>query len=345
MCETKVCKQCGEEKPLSQFNSEKRCKDGKKGKCKSCEKDDRERKKGITINRRVLKLKKEREKLRLKPFKEIDKNLKRRARIKSKAEDLKEEFLNKEFGSYKVIEYMGYYNPNGDNYPRHHFKKVCRFCGTSSICQVSKLRLDINRETPLKCNLCSESVNIHTQEKRCNCCGEWKHKSEFPKCKNRFWGIYYYCKICHHEKSVERRKDPEVRKREYLRSVELHKDNHLYKFKCRIRCNIKNSFILGGWRKTTKTFDTLGCSYEEFVEHISSKFLEGMTIENHGEWHLDHIIPIALAETEEEAIELCHYTNYQPLWGSDNISKSDNIVSDMITEDNKVRYKKFLDRI
>ena len=47
-----------------------------------------------------------------------------------------------------------------------------------------------------------------------------------------------------------------------------------------------------------------------------------MTFENHGEWHLDHIKPISLAKSEEEIIELNHYTNFQPLWAKDNLSKS-----------------------
>jgi len=47
-----------------------------------------------------------------------------------------------------------------------------------------------------------------------------------------------------------------------------------------------------------------------------------MTWKNHGEWHFDHIKPISLAKTEQELIELNHYTNFQPLWAKINIIKS-----------------------
>ena len=43
--------------------------------------------------------------------------------------------------------------------------------------------------------------------------------------------------------------------------------------------------------------------------------------ENHGEWHLDHKIPISWATDEEETYKLNHYTNFQPLWKSENYVK------------------------
>jgi hypothetical protein len=48
-----------------------------------------------------------------------------------------------------------------------------------------------------------------------------------------------------------------------------------------------------------------------------------MSWENHGMygWHIDHIIPLASAKDEDEIYKLCHYTNLQPLWWFDNLSK------------------------
>jgi hypothetical protein len=55
-------------------------------------------------------------------------------------------------------------------------------------------------------------------------------------------------------------------------------------------------------------------------------FTEGMCWENQGEWHLDHIIPISSAQTEEEIFKLNHYSNFQPLWAEDNIKKGNKIL-------------------
>lgn len=43
-------------------------------------------------------------------------------------------------------------------------------------------------------------------------------------------------------------------------------------------------------------------------------------------WHIDHIIPLSSAKTEEEVYKLCHYTNLQPLWAKENLSKGNKII-------------------
>lgn len=63
------------------------------------------------------------------------------------------------------------------------------------------------------------------------------------------------------------------------------------------------------------------CTITEFINYISSKLEPGMTLSNHGEWHLDHIKPLVTANTIEDIVKLCHYKNFQPLWKKDNLSK------------------------
>ena len=97
--------------------------------------------------------------------------------------------------------------------------------------------------------------------------------------------------------------------------------NPLYKLSCNIRRRILSSLK----NKTKNTCNILGCTIEEFKLHLENKFVDGMTWDNQGEWHLDHIYPVSLAKDEEELIRLNHYTNFQPLWALDNIRKSNKI--------------------
>lgn len=77
-----------------------------------------------------------------------------------------------------------------------------------------------------------------------------------------------------------------------------------------------------------RTIDLVGCDYEFLINYIEKKFTEGMSWNNYGYygWHLDHIIPLSSAKTEEEMCKLCHYTNLQPLWAEDNLKKSNKIL-------------------
>ena len=98
------------------------------------------------------------------------------------------------------------------------------------------------------------------------------------------------------------------------------KTDGFFRLKKNLRDRIRNLMIGKNIGKRTK--EILGLDYVEFKEYISNKFIEGMSWENYGEWHLDHIIPLCEAKTEEEVIKLNHYTNLQPLWAKDNLKKN-----------------------
>lgn len=107
-------------------------------------------------------------------------------------------------------------------------------------------------------------------------------------------------------------------------------ENPLHKLKCNIREHIRQAIKYSNIIKDHPSIKYLGCTVEEFKTYIESQFTEGMTWDNHsrGEdcWHLDHIKPLAtLKDIADIATikEVCHYTNYQPLWEKDNLSKSD----------------------
>jgi hypothetical protein len=90
----------------------------------------------------------------------------------------------------------------------------------------------------------------------------------------------------------------------------------------RIRCLTSQALSAKGLTKTTKTMEALGCTSDQFQRHIELQFSKGMNWANRDKWHLDHIVPISSAETEEDVIRLSHYLNLRPLWAEENLSKS-----------------------
>jgi len=114
------------------------------------------------------------------------------------------------------------------------------------------------------------------------------------------------------------------KKKDYV-NEKLHTDE-FFKLKFNIRSLIRNAFRRGFTTKSKKTIEILGCSFEEFKLHLESKFDDKMNWENQGTyWHMDHIIPISSAITEEDVYRLNHYTNFQPLYWEDNLKKSNKI--------------------
>ena len=84
--------------------------------------------------------------------------------------------------------------------------------------------------------------------------------------------------------------------------------------------------------KLRSSLDILGCTEEKFKIHIENQFTDDMSWDRLNEIHIDHIIPISSAETLEDVYRLNHYTNLQPLWAKDNLSKYNKIDINAIGE-------------
>ncbi len=95
----------------------------------------------------------------------------------------------------------------------------------------------------------------------------------------------------------------------------------------RLSMNLRNRIIevLKGKNKSATTMEFLGCTIEEFKQHLESQFTQGMTLDNHGYygWHIDHIKPCSLFDLSdpEQQRQCFHYSNMQPLWAEDNFIK------------------------
>lgn len=97
--------------------------------------------------------------------------------------------------------------------------------------------------------------------------------------------------------------------------------NSAYKIEDALRARICKA--VRGKLKTDNTFNLVGCNTHELINYLSLLFSDGMSWDNYGEWHIDHIIPCAAFDLSNptEQKQCFHYTNLQPLWAYENKSK------------------------
>lgn len=122
-------------------------------------------------------------------------------------------------------------------------------------------------------------------------------------------------------------KQQKNKERQYKKWKRRWNEDEMFAMKTRLRNLIRNSFRRQGYKKFNESTESIvGINYDEFKKYLELIFLDGMTWDNRGEWHIDHIIPLSSAKSKEDLIKLCHYTNLQPLWAKDNLKKGSKII-------------------
>jgi superfamily II DNA helicase RecQ len=126
-------------------------------------------------------------------------------------------------------------------------------------------------------------------------------------------------KINQHNKYLKNKSKIREWSREYIRN-KSHKNINF-----RIQRYLSNRiyYALKGICKSERTIKLLGCSVEFLKQHLQKKFTTGMSFNNYGKWHIDHIKPCAKFDLSRlsEQRKCFNYTNLQPLWAIDNIKK------------------------
>jgi len=110
-----------------------------------------------------------------------------------------------------------------------------------------------------------------------------------------------------------------------------YKNDPIFRLNHNMSNNIRKSLKKHNLSKNKKSWISLtGYSVQELKEHLERLFQPGMTWENHGKWHIDHIIPISFfkySSTKDAEFKYCwSLNNLQPLWAKDNLNKSNNII-------------------
>lgn len=151
-------------------------------------------------------------------------------------------------------------------------------------------------------------IPVEDSEKECARCG----KKVIVSAQANRWK---YCDSCGKQKTLEKRRIWEYKKRQNNPTFRLNKNIGFM-----LWAGLKNK------RKNSKSIkERLGYSIDELKEHLESQFKQGMNWDNYGEWHVDHIQPRTAFNFETcdcHGFKKCWaLSNLQPLWGLENIEK------------------------
>lgn len=189
-------------------------------------------------------------------------------------------------------------------------------------------------KTCTKCKVEKEETKFYKASKggleaQCKDCtkentAEWrknnleKSKASVKRCYDKNKGKYRET-----QKRWEQKNKKRVRRYKVSHISKKYKTNLGFRLIFNLRQRIRH--VLFKNSKFAPSLELIGCGSDKLKSHLESKFQEGMTWENYGRWHIDHIRPCASFDlSKEDQQQLCfHYTNLQPLWAADNIKKSD----------------------
>ena len=162
----------------------------------------------------------------------------------------------------------------------------------------------------------------------CNTCKIDKPISDMVKRPDRPNGYRKLCKACKsaaNQKSEYKKKLAKYyqdNKASIREKRKIRRNNNINeRLANSLRARFRSAFINN--HKTGSAIKDLGCSIPELRKHLESKFQEGMSWENYGKWHIDHIKPLSSFDlTDYSDVSLaCNYKNLQPLWAEDNLKK------------------------
>ncbi len=126
------------------------------------------------------------------------------------------------------------------------------------------------------------------------------------------------------EKNIDKHRES---KRNYERNRKA--NDPIYKLISNFRTAIYQVLKENNVEKNGHYFEVLKYSPEELILRLEKQFVDGMSWDNYGKWHVDHILPITSFNIneigDEEFIKCWSLSNLQPLWGDENVRKSNKI--------------------
>jgi hypothetical protein len=130
-----------------------------------------------------------------------------------------------------------------------------------------------------------------------------------------------------YSKDYQKRNRHRLREKSRIYLKQRRKTDIVFKIRGNLRSRIYKA--IRGLVKSARTEELVGCSIDDLMRYLENKFLPGMSCDNYGKWHIDHIVPCCLFDLSkpEEQRRCFNYTNLQPLWAVDNMRKNGRMVA------------------
>lgn len=128
-------------------------------------------------------------------------------------------------------------------------------------------------------------------------------------------------RACEATKLYYRRNRDTILQKQNERRMKKYHSNPEFRMIENLRTRV--NLAVSGRIKLGRTFELVGCTPRQLREYLMWQFKPGMSWENYGQWHVDHIRPCAsfdLTKLEQQQ-ECFHYTNLQPIWAVENLKK------------------------
>ena len=188
------------------------------------------------------------------------------------------------------------------------------------------------------------------ETKKCDTCLVDKDISDFKETSRSIDGHYNKCKSCWKPTEWNKEKQKASEKK-YVENnpdkMKLKWQKAGFKINRRIRDSlnhrIKDALSSVSSQKLHKTMEYVGCDKSLLKKWFHYQFEEGMTFDNYGEWHIDHVKPCASfnLEREDEIKECFNWKNLRPCWKTENLEKSSQIIPELI-ENHKLKVNTFI---
>jgi hypothetical protein len=200
--------------------------------------------------------------------------------------------------------------------------------------------------------------------KKCTKCNVEKELSCFSKSSHTKSKLHAWCKKCnnqyyqnhkeltcarHKQYNQDHKEEVSAQKKQYYQdhketrgaynrqyrqnhkeeASERHNDRRKIDVNYKIAGNLRTRLYvaLEGNYKSGSAIRDLGCSIEDLKTWLEQQFQPGMSWNNYGEWHIDHIIPLSAVNTSDRSqlLKVCNWFNLRPLWAEENISRGNRI--------------------